>query len=261
MRRKRTGKPVTARDEQLVALANAQLREAQRNLRAAGARRAAAAVARARKSAQGALNHVHRMAFANGEVLPPSMPKLPELISPAVIRVHVDGGTVQDVDGIPAGVVVKVIDCDGDGAEDWEDKLSADDAEFVGQKRAKVGIYSGNSGAPQQLYRVRRDDGLWLRDTSVSPDIAFGEEQIAIRIDAALAEQLGYNRGRYALIGGEVAPPRSCLGVLNTYDCPRCKTHWTDEWDCGCDDDCPQCGLTCSPTSSEDAADAAVAAS
>ena len=29
---------------------------------------------------------------------------------------------------------------------------------------------------------------------------------------------------------------------LNHYHCDECATEWSDEWSCGCDDDCPQCG-------------------
>lgn len=29
---------------------------------------------------------------------------------------------------------------------------------------------------------------------------------------------------------------------LNHYHCLDCNTHWSDEWSCGCDDDCPECG-------------------
>ena len=39
---------------------------------------------------------------------------------------------------------------------------------------------------------------------------------------------------------------------INYYDCPRCGTSWQDEWSCTCDDRCPSCNLTCSPTESED---------
>ena len=28
----------------------------------------------------------------------------------------------------------------------------------------------------------------------------------------------------------------------NFYKCPKCGTEWEDEWDCQCDDDCPECG-------------------
>jgi len=28
----------------------------------------------------------------------------------------------------------------------------------------------------------------------------------------------------------------------NFYHCPRCDYAWVDEWDCTCDDDCPECG-------------------
>ena len=36
----------------------------------------------------------------------------------------------------------------------------------------------------------------------------------------------------------------------NIYDCPRCGTHWHDVWDCQCDDRCPECNLSVSPTES-----------
>lgn len=45
---------------------------------------------------------------------------------------------------------------------------------------------------------------------------------------------------------------------LNFYKCPRCKTQWTDEWSCQCDDDCPnaRCGLRhITPYKSEDMED------
>lgn len=40
----------------------------------------------------------------------------------------------------------------------------------------------------------------------------------------------------------------------NQYECPRCGTEWEDQWSCGCDDECPDCGLDCSPVSSEEIA-------
>jgi hypothetical protein len=33
-----------------------------------------------------------------------------------------------------------------------------------------------------------------------------------------------------------------CLGSSTPDVCPRCTTTWDDEWDCMCDDDCPNCG-------------------
>ena len=39
-------------------------------------------------------------------------------------------------------------------------------------------------------------------------------------------------------------------GTINHYECP-CGCRWHDEWDCACDDDCPDCGTTCSPVESE----------
>jgi predicted nucleic acid-binding Zn-ribbon protein len=39
----------------------------------------------------------------------------------------------------------------------------------------------------------------------------------------------------------------------NFYQCPRCGTTWEDEWDCQCDDECPQCGnRSISPYHSEE---------
>ena len=37
----------------------------------------------------------------------------------------------------------------------------------------------------------------------------------------------------------------------NYYECDRCDTEWADEWSCCCDDRCPTCNLSCSPTRSE----------
>lgn len=38
----------------------------------------------------------------------------------------------------------------------------------------------------------------------------------------------------------------------NYYECP-CGHRWYDEHDCQCDDRCPECNTSCSPTSSRDA--------
>lgn len=38
----------------------------------------------------------------------------------------------------------------------------------------------------------------------------------------------------------------------NVYDCPTCGTHWHDQSDTTCDDRCPTCATSCSPTESED---------
>ena len=39
----------------------------------------------------------------------------------------------------------------------------------------------------------------------------------------------------------------------NHYECARCGRHWTDEWSCMCDDDCPHCGARhMSPYDSDD---------
>jgi hypothetical protein len=39
--------------------------------------------------------------------------------------------------------------------------------------------------------------------------------------------------------------------VLNVYECD-CGNSWEDTWDCGCDDECGECGADVSPSSSED---------
>jgi hypothetical protein len=38
----------------------------------------------------------------------------------------------------------------------------------------------------------------------------------------------------------------------NEYQCSRCKTSWEDEWSCMCDDRCPNCNLSISPSDSTD---------
>jgi len=46
---------------------------------------------------------------------------------------------------------------------------------------------------------------------------------------------------------------RGIIMYLNHYRCPECDTEWDDEWDCMCDDECPECGLkNISPFESED---------
>lgn len=39
---------------------------------------------------------------------------------------------------------------------------------------------------------------------------------------------------------------------LNHYECSECGTSWNDEWDCTCDDRCPNCNTSISPSSSDD---------
>jgi hypothetical protein len=38
---------------------------------------------------------------------------------------------------------------------------------------------------------------------------------------------------------------------LNHYQCD-CGHAWDDEWSCTCDDECGECGATCSPHESEE---------
>jgi hypothetical protein len=38
----------------------------------------------------------------------------------------------------------------------------------------------------------------------------------------------------------------------NHYWCEECDTHWTDEWSCQCDDECPTCGTDYEPHHSEE---------
>lgn len=39
----------------------------------------------------------------------------------------------------------------------------------------------------------------------------------------------------------------------NYYRCDRCRSEWTDNWSCMCDDDCPHCGARhMSPYESDD---------
>ncbi len=40
----------------------------------------------------------------------------------------------------------------------------------------------------------------------------------------------------------------------NHYACSNCGTTWSDVWDAVCDDRCPKCDTSCSPTESEDVA-------
>lgn len=36
-------------------------------------------------------------------------------------------------------------------------------------------------------------------------------------------------------------------GVLNHYHCEDCNIDWISEWDCACEDECPECGMDYSP--------------
>lgn len=43
--------------------------------------------------------------------------------------------------------------------------------------------------------------------------------------------------------------PEDLTWFKNHYKC-SCGTSWTDEWSCGCDDECPACGENISPIDS-----------
>lgn len=68
--------------------------------------------------------------------------------------------------------------------------------------------------------------------TRPDPETSSIFEQAFIRIDA-------------------IAQAKEALGIedrfRNYYNCDSCDTEWTDEWSCGCDDECPSCGLSMSP--------------
>lgn len=44
----------------------------------------------------------------------------------------------------------------------------------------------------------------------------------------------------------------SKMWFLNYYECPTCNIDWEDQWDCQCDDECPECGVAYSPVNSDD---------
>ena len=39
----------------------------------------------------------------------------------------------------------------------------------------------------------------------------------------------------------------SAVRYLNQYRCPYCQTEWEDEWDCACNDRCPDCNKEIEP--------------
>jgi hypothetical protein len=38
--------------------------------------------------------------------------------------------------------------------------------------------------------------------------------------------------------------------ILNFYKHDECESHWADLWDCGCNDECPNCGAEIEPYAS-----------
>jgi hypothetical protein len=51
---------------------------------------------------------------------------------------------------------------------------------------------------------------------------------------------------------------RHCApAVRNTYRCDTCGEQWKDDWSCGCDDECPRCGIDISPVNSVEIASCA----
>lgn len=45
-------------------------------------------------------------------------------------------------------------------------------------------------------------------------------------------------------------PPE--LKFRNYYKCSECGAEWVDEWDCQCNDRCPNCNVETEPHHSED---------
>ena len=45
---------------------------------------------------------------------------------------------------------------------------------------------------------------------------------------------------------------KSAPWYVNHYHCVDCNHEWSDEWDCQCDDECPDCGTALSPLRSEE---------
>lgn len=44
--------------------------------------------------------------------------------------------------------------------------------------------------------------------------------------------------------------PNCVPAVRNSYHCDKCDVSWDDDWSCGCDDECPNCGADISPDDS-----------
>lgn len=49
----------------------------------------------------------------------------------------------------------------------------------------------------------------------------------------------------------ETSMSNPTLTQTNFYSCTQCTCKWDDQWDCGCDDECPQCGTVMTPYKQE----------
>jgi hypothetical protein len=49
-----------------------------------------------------------------------------------------------------------------------------------------------------------------------------------------------------------IDPDETERWFVNRYHCSECNESWSDEWDCACDDECPECGKDFTPISSEE---------
>lgn len=45
------------------------------------------------------------------------------------------------------------------------------------------------------------------------------------------------------------------MKYLNYYECSECGARWEDEWDCACNDKCPDCNAEIEPYKSEEIED------
>lgn len=46
--------------------------------------------------------------------------------------------------------------------------------------------------------------------------------------------------------------PNCKVWFVNHYHCERCDVEWEDEWDCTCNDRCPECNDEIEPYHSDD---------
>jgi hypothetical protein len=83
-------------------------------------------------------------------------------------------------------------------------------------------------------------------------------EVVYIRGPKSNAQFDGFAKGWYWLDDGHPTGPYPNKQIAedkeflyrNHYEC-SCGETWADEWYCGCDDECPECGLDISPHQSD----------
>ena len=98
----------------------------------------------------------------------------------------------------------------------------------------------------RQLLDAYRDAVIQLVQAISTGELAFVPPEDGDWLRGALEDcaDIEPNAERATKIRKALWPP---IEYAVTYGCPSCAIVWRDTHTCACDDDCPRCGVSCSP--------------